>query len=102
MHRRIIVKNTDPSDESHSIHYEHKYLKSLWRAAVLQALRDIYLRPTNKKNRSARNKALRWLNIDDNDFIETCYLAEFDPVKVIAIAKSGVSLSAHGIKFMDW
>ncbi len=53
--------------------------KSLWKAVILQAFVDL---KNNSKKRIAntyRVKATLWFNMNNNDFITTCYYAGLDP-----------------------
>lgn len=75
-------------------------LRNLWRAVVLQALYDVRLKTRTKKMRSARNKALCWINIDNEDFIEVCQLAGVDPFFIVAMKNPDKEMTVSGVKFM--
>lgn len=77
---------------------EYTELRRLWIAVVLQALYDMRLKPTHRKARSAKNKALAWVRMDNPDFLEVCALAEFDPEKVYARAYDTAPLDFSGVK----
>ena len=74
--------------------------QNIWRAVVLQALSDVHLKPRTRKMRSARNKALCWINIDNEDFKEVCQLAGVDPFIVVAMKNSDKPPAVSGVKFM--
>lgn len=74
--------------------------QNIWRAVVLQALFDIHLKPRTRKMRSARNKALGWINIDNEDFKEVCHLAGVDPIIIVAMKNSNKAPAVSGVKFM--
>jgi hypothetical protein len=77
---------------------EYTELRRLWIAVVLQALYDLRLKPKNRKARSAKNKALAWVRLDNQDFLDTCALAEFNPEKVYYKAYDPAPLEFSGVK----
>ena len=79
---------------------EANEFKNLWRAVVLQALYDSCAKVMTRKMRTARNRALLWINLNNPEFIEVCQLAGLDPDSVISIKNSEKAKSGHGIKFM--
>jgi hypothetical protein len=70
--------------------------RSLWRAVIVQALRDALSAAAG----AARVEARRWLLSAGRDLEAVCDLAEIDPVTVRATARrliaSGVSLPSTG------
>ncbi len=92
--------NLDYPNGSYSIHREYIELRNLWRAVVMQALYDMRLKPTHRKNRAARRRAIDWVDLTNQGFLDTCALAEFDPVKVVTIAYDEKPLQVSGVKFI--
>lgn len=91
----------DKLDIEHSYKdYKTEYieLRRLWIAVVLQALYDMRLKPTHRKARSAKNKALAWVRLDNTDFLEVCALAEFNAEKVYERAYDTAPLDFSGVK----
>lgn len=92
--------NLDYPNGSYPIHSEHLDLRNLWRAVIMQALHDIRLKPKNRKSRSAKNQAIKWVDLTNQGFIDTCALAEFNPEQVAAIAHNAKPLQVSGVKFI--
>ena len=53
--------------------------KSLWKAVILQAFIDLKNNSKKKIANTYRVKATLWFNMNNADFITTCYYAGLDP-----------------------
>lgn len=52
---------------------------SLWKAVILQAFIDLKSNSKKKIANTHKVKATLWFNMNNNDFVATCYYAELDP-----------------------
>ena len=96
----FLIKSEDREYIYKSCPNEYNELRSLWRAVILQALYDMRLKPKNRKNRSAKNKAITWVKLDNQHFLDVCAIAEFNPIKVYKAAYDDAPLKVSGVKFM--
>ncbi|MEK6734702.1 MAG: hypothetical protein AABY27_06345 [Pseudomonadota bacterium] len=66
---------------------ENKYGEvKLWRSVINKALEDKDLPPTNKRYRTWKKQAQKWLDINNDDFLNVCEYAMVSPEKVLSIA----------------
>ncbi len=75
----------------------HSYLShrhcgevSLFRAVIMQALLDSVNNSKRMEDILEKRKAVKWFNLDDEDFIYVCKLANFSPVWVLEKAKVAI------------
>lgn len=57
--------------------------KALWKAVILQAFIDLQNNSKKKISRTYKVKALFWFNRKNQDFINTCLLADLEPNYVL-------------------
>jgi|GEM_PF-4282552 len=86
-------------DEAFQVCSEYRDLRNLWRAVVMQSLHDLRSKGVRRKERSARKKAKEWIDLNNQDFLDVCALAEFNPIKVMNVAISGAASQVRGVKF---
>ena len=66
---------------------------SLWRSVILQALMDARLPESNREYILWKRQALEWFNVDNEDFLMVCYLAQVSSQRVLLqLAKAAYSL----------
>ena len=56
----------------------------LWRAVIAQAFIDAKSKNKDRKYKYYRNKAVKWLDINNEDFLEVCVLAGLEPQFVLS------------------
>ncbi len=55
----------------------------LWRAVIERAIEDFYLPETNKMYRIWKKQAQEWMNLENEEFMMVCLMADLNPKDVI-------------------
>jgi hypothetical protein len=61
---------------------------ALWQSVIMQATLDATSQPSDIKGRIERAKTIAWFSTNNEDFLEVCSLANFDPQTIIAKLKA--------------
>lgn len=72
--------------------------RGLWSAVITQALMDAGSNSKKPEMKSAKAKAISWLNGDSEDFTEVCIMAGFEPDYVRKKAREAI---ANGCKWRE-
>jgi hypothetical protein len=78
--KNITYCNDNYSDENIDYHD----IMLLWRKVIIQAVYDMQLKPTDRRKRSIKNKTMRWLRLNNKDFLYVCHMAGINPKILIS------------------
>lgn len=56
---------------------------ALWRGVLLQQIQDAASNDKKAEARNRKHQAIAWFNLDNDDFVDVCLLAGFNPAHVL-------------------
>lgn len=57
--------------------------RALWQSVIMQAVIDATKKPNDLKGRIEKSRAIAWFTLNNQDFIDTCNFANFNPNLVL-------------------
>lgn len=74
---------------------------ALWRGVIIQSAMDCLSQSKKREEIKARNDALEWLSIDNQNFLMVCHFAQLEPTYVIKKIKHGLKQQQYWRRSCD-
>lgn len=69
---------------------QNNRMRSLSRAVILRSIADFDLVTKHKRCKNAKVNAIKWFDIENEDFLLLCEMAEYDPYIMVGVASDAI------------